>query len=181
MAAFVLVPHRDFPSGAVRAIEVTASRGESGQLDLDYRVRGAIDRVRWPEWKAVEPADRLWEHSCFEAFVGAAGEPGYAELNFATSGQWAAYCFTGYRAGMRPIDDVLIGGGRTFGEGEAQVRRTIDLPDWADARDWRVGLAAVIETLDGEISYWALAHAEGRPDFHDEVCFAARLAAPQRP
>ena len=181
MAAFVLVPHPDFPSTAIRSIEVEASRGEGGRLELEYRAIGAVECVRWPEWKAVEPADRLWEHSCFEVFVGAAGEPGYAELNFATSGQWAAYCFTSYRHGMQPIDDVLVGGGRTFGEGEVRVRRTIDLPDWADARTWRIGLTAVIEALDGEKSYWALAHPEGPPDFHDEVCFAARLAAPERP
>lgn len=178
MATFTLVPHGDYPSNAIRSIEVEASRGDRGRLELEYRVAGAIDRVRWPEWKGVEPADRLWEHSCFEAFVGRLGEPSYAEVNFTTSGQWAAYCFSDYRHGMQPIDDVLVGGGRTFGEGELQVRRTVDLPDWADAGDWRVGVSAVIETLDGEISYWALAHPEGRPDFHHEVCFAARLAAP---
>lgn len=181
MAAFALVPHRDFSSSAIRAIEVEATRGEGGRLELEYRAVGAIGRVRWPEWKGVEPADRLWEHSCFEAFVGAIGELGYAELNFATSGQWAAYCFTGYRHGMQPIDDVLVGGGRTFGDREVRVRRSIDLPDWAAAREWRVGLSAVIETLDGEKSYWALAHPEGAPDFHHEVCFAARLAAPDGP
>ena len=177
MAAFALVPHPDFPSAAIRSIMVEASRGSGGRLELEYRASGAIDRVRWPDWRGVEPADRLWEHSCFEAFVGTIGDRRYAELNFATSGQWAAYCFTAYRQGMKPIDNVLVGGGKTLGEGEVRVRRTIDLPDWAGAQEWRVGLSAVIETLDGEISYWALAHREGdKPDFHDPVCFAARLA-----
>jgi hypothetical protein len=181
MADFVLVSHGDFPGDAIRRIEVSASRAAGGRLDLEYRVEGAIERVAWPEWKGVAPADRLWEHTCFEAFVGTVGERGYAELNFTTSGQWAAYAFSGYRHGMQPIDDVLIGGGRTFGDGVAAVRCTVDLPDWAGSAPWRLGLSAVIETVDGGKSFWALAYPDGPPDFHNEVCFAARLAAPDAP
>jgi len=28
------------------------------------------------------------------------------------------------------------------------------------------------------LSYWALAHPEGKPDFHDPACFAATLEPP---
>jgi len=180
MAQFALVSHGDFPSAALDSIAVTASRGAGGRLDVEYRAKGAVDRVRWPDWKAVEPADRLWEHSCFELFVREPGAPGYAELNFTTSGQWAAYRFDQYRGGMRAIDDVLIGGGRTVNDGEVRLRRTISLPDWADLAEWQIGLSAVIETLDGDKSYWALAHPAGKPDFHDPICFAGRLEAPRR-
>ena len=178
MADFVLVPHGDFPSTAIRAIEVSAQRGANGRLDLIFRAVGAIDRVAWPEWKGVAPADRLWEHSCFEAFVRAEGALGYAELNFTTSGQWAAYAFDSYRHGMRPIDDVLVGGGRTIRDDMVDIRRSVELPDWDRPVDWLLGLSAVIETVDGEKSYWALAHADGAPDFHRDICFAGRLAAP---
>lgn len=179
MAHYALVPHRDFPSSAIQSIAVEASRGSAGRLELGYRASGAVERVRWPDWKGVEPADGLWEHSCFEAFVGTAGNPAYAELNFSTSGQWGAYAFTGYRQGMARIDNVLVGGGRTFGDGIVEVRRTVDLPDWVDVGTWALGLSAVIETLNDEKSYWALAHPEGAPDFHNAICFAARLAAPE--
>ena len=43
--------------------------------------------------------------------------------------------------------------------------------------DWRLGLSAVIEEKDGGTSWWALAHPPGKPDFHHDDCFAARLAA----
>jgi hypothetical protein len=46
-----------------------------------------------------------------------------------------------------------------------------------DARAWRLGLAAVIEEKGGRISYWALAHAPGKPDFHHRDCFQLRLPA----
>lgn len=180
MPDFVLVPHGNFPSSAIRSIEVEASRGANGRLILDYRAAGDIARVDWPHWKGVEPADGLWEHSCFEAFVRSEGEAGYAELNFTTSGEWAAYGFTGYRQGMQPIDDVMIGGGRTFRDGMIDIRRIVELPDWADGSTWQLGLSAVIETLDGEKSFWALAHPDGAPDFHHDICFAATLEAPTR-
>jgi hypothetical protein len=178
MADFVLVPHGTFPSSAIRSIEVDASRGPDGRLILDYRAIGAIELVDWPHWKGVEPADRLWEHSCFEAFVRADGAAGYAELNFTTSGQWAAYAFTGYRQGVQPIGDVMVGGGRTFRDGMIDIRRTVELPDWAEAQTWQLGLSVVIETLEGEKSFWALAHPDGPPDFHHDICFAATLRAP---
>ena len=39
-----------------------------------------------------------------------------------------------------------------------------------------LGLSAVIEEQDGTKSYWALAHPDGPPDFHDPACFAASLS-----
>jgi hypothetical protein len=40
-----------------------------------------------------------------------------------------------------------------------------------------MGLAAVLEEQGGVVSYWALAHPAGKPDFHAAACFAAELAA----
>ena len=39
-------------------------------------------------------------------------------------------------------------------------------------RPWRLGLAAVIEEVDGRKSYWALAHPPGKADFHQLDGFA---------
>jgi hypothetical protein len=43
---------------------------------------------------------------------------------------------------------------------------------------WRYGLNAVIEEEGGALSYWAIAHPEGKADFHAPACFAGELAAP---
>jgi hypothetical protein len=37
---------------------------------------------------------------------------------------------------------------------------------------WRLGMSAVIEDKAGRMSYWALAHPPGKPDFHHRDCFA---------
>ena len=44
-------------------------------------------------------------------------------------------------------------------------------------QQWALGLSAVLEEKDGTKSYWALAHAADKPDFHDAGCFVARLPA----
>jgi hypothetical protein len=40
---------------------------------------------------------------------------------------------------------------------------------------WRVGISAIVEEVDGSKSYWALAHPEGKPDFHHADCFTLEL------
>ena len=50
--------------------------------------------------------DGLWQHTCFEAFVGLGDGPAYLELNFSASGDWAAYRFDDYRQGMRPMQNA---------------------------------------------------------------------------
>ena len=39
-----------------------------------------------------------------------------------------------------------------------------------------VALNAVVEDVDGNIQFWALAFADGKPEFHSEVCRAMKLA-----
>jgi hypothetical protein len=38
-----------------------------------------------------------------------------------------------------------------------------------------IGLAAVIEESSGALSYWALRHAPGKPDFHHPYGFILEL------
>jgi hypothetical protein len=45
------------------------------------------------------------------------------------------------------------------------------------ARVLRLALAAVVEEDDGRLSYWALQHAPGNPDFHHPECFTLELRA----
>ena len=44
-----------------------------------------------------------------------------------------------------------------------------------------LGLCAVLESAEGELSYWALRHSAGGPDFHDASTFAlSRESGPLR-
>ena len=44
-----------------------------------------------------------------------------------------------------------------------------------------IGLSAVVETTDGTLSYWALAHPRAQPDFHHPVGWTARVPDNRRP
>jgi len=161
--------HPDSRCAAATSIEVEITQQRAGSLLVSYVVTGTIGDLRLPPPAAPVRADELWRHTCFEAFVRASPGETYYEFNFAPSTQWAAYGFDGYRAGMRvaaeiraPRIDVQAGAARYA------LQASLELGGAAG----RLGLAAVIEELNGNKSYWALAHPPGEPDFHHSDCFA---------
>jgi hypothetical protein len=166
----VLKLHPQSRSTAVQEIAVEVSRPQDRVLALRYVLTGAVDKIRWPPAQKPARGDKLWEHTCFEAFARGAGE-GYVEYNFAPSTRWAAYRFASYRKGMEEIElpQPPI---ETDARAEAfELRTLVALPHDAT----RLGLACVIEEKNGAKSYWALAHPPGNPDFHHLAGFAAEL------
>jgi hypothetical protein len=139
-------------------------------------------------------ADGLWRETCCEAFLRVGDEPGYLEFNFSPSGEWAAYEFSAYRAGMRELamrapriavqrdpraaaseDPTLVAG---FG-----LQATIELPgrlrsDPALAGRLQLALTAVLRLgRTGLTTHWSLCHPPGKPDFHAPANFALALPA----
>lgn len=165
--------HPDGRCPGVAGIDVEVVQPCAGVLVLRYVVRGRIGALRLPPVATPERTDGLWRHTCFEAFVseGAA----YHEFNFAPSTQWAAYSFDGYRAGMRNTDK--FGAPRIdmrIDDDRLELSVELDMPG---DKTGRLSLTAVIEEADGNVSYWALAHPPGRPDFHHADGFAIDLTA----
>jgi len=179
----VLTPHPTTRSTPVERIEVEVGRSFEGTLKLAYTVSGDVAAIRLPPKCQPGRADELWRHTCFEAFIRNGDAEGYVELNLTTSMQWAAYRFSGYRADMTPanIEPPWVMEGLLAPELELRVE--IDLGRMArpdlPADDWRLGLAVVIEDIDGGLSYWALAHPPGKPDFHHPDSFALTLPPPE--
>ena len=169
MPSAALERHFASPCAAVRGIQATVTRHADGGLHVAYQLEGELDRLRIPAPSMPRFTDRLWQHTCCELFVADAAGPGYTEFNFSPSGAWAAYRFTRYREGAAlEIPDPGIGvqrGGDVLTL-EARVHATGKL---------RVGLSAVIEEADGALSYWALRHPAGKPDFHHRDAFALEL------
>lgn len=174
-----LVPHPDSPLGQPpfrvwATIDHAARLGPVATTNIWFGVSAPVSRFVLPE--AVDPgrADSLWTTTCFEAFLKEASRDAYQEWNFSPSGQWAAYDFIAYRQGMAESQVTA----------SPYVRMEDNFTWWAlgatiavpAGRDWCLGLSAVLEEKDGTKSYWALAHAPDKPDFHHADCFAARLA-----
>jgi hypothetical protein len=107
---------------------------------------------------------------------------GYYEFNFSPARDWAAYCFEDYRHGMTPAMLVAAPGLHVqAGPARLELSATLDLAGLGDltaAARLRVALAAVIEADTGELSYWSLQHAPGKPDFHHPDGFTLELSPP---
>ena len=175
----VLKLHPDTLSSAATQIEVEAARSRAGSLVLCYFVTGEIHGLRMPPVTASARADELWQHTCFEAFVGTSPDAGYYEFNFAPSTQWAAYRFSSYRRGMRAATEISAPRIEVQASRECYaLQASLELDPLSSLpRDavWRLGLSAFIEETSGRKSYWALAHPPGKADFHHPDCFAYEL------
>ncbi|MCU0937499.1 MAG: DOMON-like domain-containing protein [Gammaproteobacteria bacterium] len=182
-----LVPHPARMPPPVRAFAAAASWAAGRPLALCFRLEAPLESLALPAGGGGR-ADRLWEHTCFEAFLAPATGTRYRELNFSPSGEWAAYAFARYRerdASLAEVDVVpLLTVARTEGRLDLTAVLPLDrLAVLAGSRALRVALSAVVEEAGGRLSYWALRHPAGSPDFHhpDAFALAVELGGLERP
>lgn len=173
-----LACHPQTPSEAIEGIDVWVGIAPGDTLTLAFGLEGDLSRLHIPEPRASGRAGGLWRHTCFEAFVMAGEGPGYREFNFSPSGEWAVYGFRGYRDGGELESElarkIIVRRTPNRLELDVQINRDF-LPQ---GRPLRLGLSAVVEDADGVLSYWALQHPPGEPDFHHADSFAMQLAFP---
>jgi hypothetical protein len=173
-AIVALTCHPTTPCNAVRAIRVEVCRAVA-TLELRYRTEGDIEDLIVPAVCAARRVDRLSQHTCFEAFIRAGDGRGYLELNFSPSTEWAVYSFTDYRTGMTDAGAAAPHISVQRDHGVLQLDVVIDLaslPQLPGDGQLKLALSAVIEEADHRLSYWALAHPAGKPDFHHAEGFA---------
>jgi len=173
--SLTLTCHPQTPSQSIREIDVAVQEAKSGSLMLTFCLAGDISGLSIPESGSPRRAEHLWRHTCFEAFVMAGEGPGYREFNFSPSGEWAVYDFRGYRDGG-VLESKLTPG--------TVVHKTMDRLELGaeigqvllpQGRPLRLGLSAIVEDAAGILSYWALRHPPGKPDFHHTDAFALQL------
>lgn len=186
-----LLGHPGDPSNGVRRVAAGAELAGPDSLRFQYFLEADPLLVRVPP--PVTDAgrtDRLWAHTCFEAFVALAESPGYLELNFSPSGQWAAYRFDSYRQGMAPALEAAprLALRRVAERLELQAEvqlggslLSIGLGSGASQPRLRIALSTVVEDREGRLSYWAARHPPGRPDFHHPEGFSLVLELPRQP
>ena len=173
--------HTSAPAQRVRDIQVSVRRSASDELHMTYCLHGNIPELRIPSASVPRIGTRLWEHTCFEAFIAVEGQSAYHEFNFSPSGEWAVYAFLGYRKRVSQVSEVVppwIAVRSTQNRLELDTLVRLDGLSAIHRRaSLRLGLSAVIEASDG-LSYWALRHPTGKPDFHNADGFALLLEQP---
>ena len=146
---------------------------------LEYRIEGAIERLRIPDFRLAAPADGLWQHTCCEAFVATPGEAPYREFNFSPSRQWATYDFDAYRQ-HAPISPPPWSPALRIAQDPRQLTLSVTLPlrmlPDGGTGPLQLALSVVLEHADGALSYWALRHPAAQPDFHHRESFTCLLA-----
>ena len=165
----------------MRRIVACVRRSPAEMLALQFSLDGELGALRIPAPRPPRSVGGLWQHTCFEVFVAGDGE-GYHEYNFSPSSEWAAHAFRRYREGGLLSDEALAPSIVVRTEpGGLHLEATVPLdrlaPSYPTA-PLRLGLAAVIEDASGALSYWALRHPPGRPDFHHADGLALRLETP---
>ena len=172
-----LACHPQTPCTRVQRIGVAVRLILPRVLVLRYRIDGDIARLRLPTPQAPAPPDRLWAHTCCELFVAQRGGAIYREWNFSPSGQFVQYDFRAYRvrddAGETSAPALRIEH-HEHHEHALSIEARIAVPA-ALGDALQIGLSAVIEDAQGTITYWALCHPPGKPDFHHRDAFALAL------
>ena len=180
--AFALTRHPETPGGAVRGIVARVCRMPDGVLAVTYVLEGELERLRVPVPRPPRVAARLWQHTCCEIFIARDGLPAYYEFNFSPSGEWSAYAFEGYRlprADGRSAEELDPRVAVCTAAGKLELAAVIPLDRLSalhSGANLSLALAAVTEDQDGVLSYWALKHPPGKPDFHHAEGFALELA-----
>jgi hypothetical protein len=175
IAKSCLIHHPETDDAAIKALYIgVKALYQTGDLTLQYELLGDLDILLIPEAQPPSAAEELWQHTCFEAFIAVEEEEAYHEFNFSPSGLWGAYAFDGYRARKtwRTKNAPYI---HFVGTDKQLVLTTVisnaNLPDNPLNKSYRLALSAVLETKNGELSYWALCHPSGKPDFHHRSGF----------
>ena len=173
--SFELIPFNSQQSAIAITGEVVR---EGDRLQLQYKLTGDTSAIELPELNALpQRKDELWQHTCFEFFLGIEGEPVYWEFNLSPSGNWNIYRLSGYRQNLQleagydalPFT-VLVTDSLCMLNIELELSGIVTA-----AQSLNLSVTAVVEEQAGPISYWAIAHTGTEPDFHRRDSFTIQL------
>lgn len=170
--------HALAPGGMLLATMLALPEG--GAL-FEFRLeQAALARLALPpQGAAGGAADGLWQHTCFEVFLGLPDDPAYREFNFSPTGDWAVYEFLSQR---QPNPAFHFDGTVQIRCARSAERFVLEavvpaqaLPLAAPGTELLASLCAVLERTDGTLEYWAVQHSGAQPDFHARESFVLML------
>ena len=180
---FSLVPFEKSYSPAV-TITGRISR-QNNILALHYSLSGDVNRIVLPSLTS-HPGRRheLWKATCFEFFMARKDQPAYWEFNLSPSGDWNAYRMDAYRrVGFR--EEPRIPQLRLEAQKELNAFKldtTVNLsPIFSHDVPLQASITAILQSVDGKETYWALTHFGPHADFHVRQSFILELEGQNLP
>jgi hypothetical protein len=171
---------KPFPvSGDVPDLKISGNISRhSRNLAIQYELTGALKDLMIPEL-SDRPVRRkgLWQETCLEFFVGPDDSDQYWEFNLSPTGHWNIYHFSAYRKGMHEEPAFTSLPFAVSSQADAfLLSLKIDLEKISlSDQTLDIGISAVIESIKGELIYWALIHTATEADFHRRDAFIIQL------
>jgi hypothetical protein len=180
---FTLIP---FPALAIPAISLTGTLSlDRNFLTLHYALAGNIEDVLLPPVSlAPSRKDELWQGTCFEFFLAIKDQPGYWEFNMSPSGDWNVYRMDAYRRVGFQVETAISELSFVFKKelDNFLLETAVDLTAIIrPEEELQMGITAIIQTKDGNETYWALTHLAPHADFHLRDSFILPLATQTHP
>lgn len=175
MNSFTLIP---FTLDNLPVVEITGRiERQQNQLNLEYYLTGS-SKIILPE-KTVHPARQfdLWEHTCFEFFLGLKDSNKYWEFNLSPAKHWNVFRFLEYRQNIAEEMAFDVLPFQVWQQDDClRLNLKVDLNQIiTPEQSLAVGITAVIKDKNKQLSYWALSHPAKEADFHLRDSFIVNL------
>lgn len=179
MAKFSLVPF-DEQSAPQISINVELNQNDES-LFLSYSIKEGLSLIDLGNSTPnKERLLKLWEKTCFEFFLKNEKDE-YVEFNFSPSFEWNCFYFKQKGDALkewelmnRPETQILLSLDHYFIV--VELRKELFPKGFFDKKtELSAAITSVIKDKKGKMSYWALAHADTRPNFHDFRSFLGSL------
>lgn len=173
---FALIP---YPAENIPSIEITGKFGREGNiLSFHYSIQGKLENILLPEPSNSSRQDDLWKATCFEFFIAIKDQPQYWEFNMSPSSKWNVYAMDAYRQVNMREEVVFTQLPFEFKKNDNEITLDISVdldPIIQPETNLHIGVTTIIQTDDGNETYWALAHPGPHADFHLRDSFILEL------
>ena len=168
---FSLVP---FVANNASLVQISGMIERLGNLlTITYKLTDASKIVSLDPHSNPTRQFDLWEHTCFEFFLGLKNSSQYWEFNLSLAGHWNIFHFLKYREN---IAEEMAFSSLPFRVSQQndilELHLEVNLqPIILPHQSLDVGITAVIEDRNHQLSYWALTHPAQAADFHQRDSF----------
>ena len=173
--SFELIP---FPDTDIPEIKITGKIvREQAILTVHYSIQGRTDLILVP---AISPQPgrkhELWKTTCFEFFLAVPNQSPYWEFNLSPSGDWNVFRMDAYRQIELREEELVQPHHLEFKKDCFYLEAAFDLSSILDSSmKVEAGIATVIQSRDGHLTYWSLTHPSHLADFHLRESFILQV------
>lgn len=167
-----------FAKNTAPAVKISGNiNRQNNQLKILYKLEGVSQIVTPKKVNFPTRQNNLWEHTCFEFFIGLKDSTKYWEFNLSPTGDWNVFRFSNYRqCRSEEVAFESLPLNVLQQADSLQLQSEVDLNQIiSPEQSLAVGVTTVIRDRKQQLSYWALIHRAKEADFHHRDSFMINL------